>query len=394
LVKNLNFKEHLIDDSFMYVFGISTLDLTGNGSLDIIAVDTNIGLYWYENDGYGTFTKHVIHEQTGQWLERHTIGDINNDGKPEVIFVDNINGSILWFEYNGDPRDKKSWNYHYISDREFPSAYDVAVGDINNDGKLEVAASAYVHGGNKYSWFERSGTSWTQYLIEENIPNTKTVEFSDFTNNGFLDLLACSTGNGEVIIYKNLGNSNKNRWEKHIIDVFNGPKHGHAVDLNNNGNMDILMTGSLSLHDIRSLSDPYLKNKAELNFMSQEKIVWYENPGDLNFEKPWVKHIICEGFSGFEAIATDLDNDGNIEVIASALGPSLIMTSGGIAVFKHNGNPKDAWDMKIIKDDWNEAHQILAVDVNSNGLKDIVGIANCAKPHTGKNELIWWENLG
>ncbi len=176
--------------------------------------------------------------------------------------------------------------------------------------------------------------------------------------------------------------------------MFNGPKHGHAVDLNNNGNMDILMTGSLSLHDIRSLSDPYLKNKAELNFMSQEKIVWYENPGDLNFEKPWVKHIICEGFSGFEAIATDLDNDGNIEVIASALGPSLIMTSGGIAVFKHNGNPKDAWDMKIIKDDWNEAHQILAVDVNSNGLKDIVGIANCAKPHTGKNELIWWENLG
>ena len=50
--------------------------------------------------------------------------------------------------------------------------------------------------------------------------------------------------------------------------------------------------------------------------------------------------------------------------------------------------------MKIIKDDWNEAHQLLTLDVNSNGLKDIVGVANCATPHSGKNELRWWENLG
>ena len=50
--------------------------------------------------------------------------------------------------------------------------------------------------------------------------------------------------------------------------------------------------------------------------------------------------------------------------------------------------------MKIIKENWNETHQILSVDINSNGLKDIVGVANCAKPHSGKNELRWWENLG
>ncbi|MBK15990.1 MAG: hypothetical protein CL770_04800, partial [Chloroflexi bacterium] len=105
MVNNLNFKEHLIDDTFMYVYGISTVDLTCNGFLDIIAVDTNIGLYWYENDGNGNFVKHVIHEKPGEWLERHTVGDINNDGKPEIIFVDNIGGSLLWFEYDGDPRD-------------------------------------------------------------------------------------------------------------------------------------------------------------------------------------------------------------------------------------------------------------------------------------------------
>ena len=155
-------------------------------------------MYWYENDGNGNFSKHVIHEKPGEWLERHIVADINNDGKPEIIFVDNIGGSLLWFEFDGDPRDKKSWKYHYVSEREFPSAYDVTAGDINNDGQLELAASAYVHGGNRFSWFERSQGSWTQHLIEGNIPECRTVELADFTNNGFLDLLGSSTSNGPV----------------------------------------------------------------------------------------------------------------------------------------------------------------------------------------------------
>ena len=68
MVNNLNFKEHLIDDTLIYVYGISSVDLTGNGFLDLIAVETNIGLYWYENDGNGNFSKHVIHEKPGEWL--------------------------------------------------------------------------------------------------------------------------------------------------------------------------------------------------------------------------------------------------------------------------------------------------------------------------------------
>ena len=93
-----------------------------------------------------------------------------------------------------------------------------------------------------------------------------------------------------------------------------------------------------------------------------------------------------------------MDNDGQLEVIASALGPSLNIPSGGIYVFKHRGDPKGKWDMKIIKENWNETHQILSVDINSNGLKDIVGVANCTnlngRPQSAKNELRWWENLG
>ena len=398
MVSNLNFKEHLIDDTLNYGYAISTVDLTGNGSLDIIAVDSNIGLYWYENDGNGNFVKHVIHQKRGEWLERHTVGDINNDGKPEIIFVDNIGGSLLWFEYDGDPRDKKSWKYHYVSEHEFPSAYDVTVGDINNDGQLELAASAYVHGGNRFSWFERTQGAWTQHIIEENIPENRTVELVDFTQNGLLDVLGTSASNGQVIIYENLGNSAKNRWSKHVIDIFNGPKHGHAVDMNNDGNMDILMTGGLPLNANTVVTGFNLDAQSKRELALQEKIVWYEHPGGSDLTKPWRKHSIYDGFTGFEAIGVDLDNDGQLEVVASALGPSLTMPSGGISVFKHKGDPRGKWDMKIIKENWNETQQILSVDLNSNGLNDIVGVANCVnlngRPQTPENELRWWENLG
>src|SRR5215218_4373862 len=101
----MKFTEHLVSNEFNYAYGISAADLTGNGVLDLIAADTNVGLYWFENDGQGEFTRHVIHRRTEEWLERHAVADLNGDGRPELVFVDNIGGSVLWFECYGDPRD-------------------------------------------------------------------------------------------------------------------------------------------------------------------------------------------------------------------------------------------------------------------------------------------------
>src|SRR6188472_1395780 len=102
MAEPIKFSEHLIMDGFNYAFGISTVDLTGNGSLDIVAADAGAGLYWFENDGQGHFTPHVIYRRTDQWLERHAIADINADGRPEIVIVDNWNGSVLYFAFEGD----------------------------------------------------------------------------------------------------------------------------------------------------------------------------------------------------------------------------------------------------------------------------------------------------
>ena len=51
--QHINFTEHLIMAGFDYAYGISAVDLTGNGRLDIVATAERGSneLRWWRNDG-------------------------------------------------------------------------------------------------------------------------------------------------------------------------------------------------------------------------------------------------------------------------------------------------------------------------------------------------------
>ena len=63
----------------MYAFAISAVDLTGSGSLGLVATDAHRGLFWFENDGADNFTRHVVHLRTNELLERHAVADVDGD---------------------------------------------------------------------------------------------------------------------------------------------------------------------------------------------------------------------------------------------------------------------------------------------------------------------------
>ena len=65
------------------------------------------------------------------------------------------------------------------------------------------------------------------------------------------------------------------------------------------------------------------------------QIAWYENDGDPA-AGPWRKHVIDEPFpKAFEAVAADVDGDGQMEVVATRWGDY-----GGLAIYKHDGDPR------------------------------------------------------
>jgi hypothetical protein len=369
----IRFTEHLIADGYNYAYGISAADLTGNGVLDIISADTDVGLYWFENDGKGNFTKHIIHERTKEWLERHVVVDINGDGRPEIVSVDNTNGSLLYFAFEGDPRERNNWRIHYIIEGGLPGAYDVAVADFDGDGDLDVAASSW-RKGNRFDWFEQRDGRWIQHPIEEQIGETRTICAVDIDGDGRVDLLGTARTGNQVVWYQNPGDPVNLPWRKTIIDDAPQPIHGHPVDMDGDGDVDVVMAlGMLPPdHDHKGVG------------FEHHQIVWYENEGNPT-AGPWKKHIICDRFPhAFEAVAADLDNDGQIEVVATAWD-----MTGRVALFKHRGDPSGPWDMQLLKDGWIRADQVILADLNGDGRLDIVAAAE-----RGSNELRWWRNEG
>ncbi|MDE0183320.1 MAG: VCBS repeat-containing protein [Caldilineaceae bacterium] len=368
----INLTEQLAMDGYEYAYALSTFDLTGNGLPDIITPDTDVGLYWLENHGNGNFTRHVIHRKENEWLERHQVVDINGDGRPEIVTVDNISASLLYFAYDGDPRLPASWQFHYIDEGTIPGAYAVAVADLTGNGALDVAATNW-RKGNQVLWYENTGSDWTKHIIEDDIAETRDIHAVDINGNGKIDLLATARVGNQLAWYENTGNPARQGWRKHIIDDAPQPIHGRPVDMDGDGDVDIVMA--------LGMLPPGEKDGAPFE---HHQVVWYEHEGDPAAGK-WRKHIICDKFPhAFEAIAADLDGDGQLEVIATAWN-----VSGRVAVFKHRGDPRGPWDMQLLKDGWTNANMVITADLTGNGRLDIIAAAE-----RGSNEVRWWRNDG
>lgn len=363
------FTEHLIADKYGYAYGLAAADLDGDGDLDLTSCDTRgDALYWFENDGKGTFLRHFIQQKEAGWFERHAVGDINGDKRPDVIVVKNLDGHLVWFENSGEPAKDKSWKRHVIS-TDLKRAYDVALVDLNGDGRLDVAASAW--NGNHIAWFANpvhavADQEWQKEMIDPQIAEARTVRVADFNRDGKSDILGTGRTANLTAWYEHTGSQ---AWKRHVIDESSPqPVHGHAIDMDADGDPDVVMAlGMLAV-----------AGQAETN-----QVVWYENVGRPGNGDYWHKHVIGALPFAFEAVAADLDGDTDLDVVATAWG------GAGQVVWFENRGLKAEWTKHVLKDKWNRANQPIVADLDGDKRLDIAATAE-----NGANELRWWRNGG
>ncbi|MDA0745826.1 MAG: VCBS repeat-containing protein, partial [bacterium] len=117
-------------------------DVDGDGKQDIIigGKQGEANLWWYKNPGW---ERHIMAVAPG--LEAGgVVLDINGDGRPDVVAGMQLHGNELyWFENPPDPTGP--WPRHIIEDR-FKKYHDQTTGDINGDGKPELLIASQQSG--------------------------------------------------------------------------------------------------------------------------------------------------------------------------------------------------------------------------------------------------------
>ncbi len=143
-------------------------DLDGDNDMEII-VGNYDGIYIWHHDGT-PFSTNPIYTETGYYLSSSpVICDIDNDGQKEILMTakknienNEIAAECIVLALNLDGTLVQGWNKTQKSScSHYMYSYDIAVGDLNGDGKLEIVAL----GVNKLKVWNNKG----EILLEKNI---------------------------------------------------------------------------------------------------------------------------------------------------------------------------------------------------------------------------------
>ena len=370
-------------DEYAYPYGIGAADLDGDGDLDLTSADytPKNNLYWFENDGSGQFSRHFIQKNDPERLERHMVGDINQDQRPDVVIVKNLYGHLLWFQNPGEEMIHDLWERRVIT-TQLAGAYSVDLSDLDGDGDLDVAASSW-RMGNQFAWFENPGIAcrpstgptqlcyedeqeWPKHLIDANLSETRCIRVADVDGDGDADLFGTAAGAGLVLWYENSGEPRSKPWSRHIIGSASRPMHGDPIDMDGDGDPDFVLALGMG------------QSSSEKN---EGQVVWYENSGTGS----WTRHTILKSLpAAFEAVGGDLDGDGDIDVAATGWG-----NSGQVVWMENSGDPRAQWSQRPLKTAWPMANMILMADLDGDKDLDVAAVAE-----HGSYEFRWWRNEG
>ncbi|MEW8667765.1 MAG: FG-GAP-like repeat-containing protein, partial [Candidatus Thiodiazotropha endolucinida] len=340
-----SFTAHTITSSANGAAGVSTVDMDGDGDLDVVSASQNDNkIAWYENDGSQNFTAHTI-STSANTAFAVTTADVDGDGDMDVLSASIGDDKIAWYENDGN----ENFTAHTIT-LSADIAASVAAADVDGDGDIDVLSASV--GDDRVVWYENDGNeNFTTRTITSSASGASFVGTVDLDEDGDLDVLSTSAYDGRVAWYENDGN--ENFTTRTVTTSAYEARQVIAADVDGDGDLDLLSASR-----------------------STDKLAWYENNGSESFT---LRTITAAAGPVNAVAAADIDNDGDLDVISAST------TDDNLVWFENDGS--ENFTANTIGGTTGDVYSVAVADMDGDGDVDVLATDDAA------DTVTWYENV-
>jgi len=379
LSQNIGFNTPVVvTNTYQYSKRIKVIDIDTDGDMDIIAANSNQNavddnISWFRNDGT-SFTKISI-DTDFQGARSVDVADLNDDGSLDIVGVSRLADPISWWT-NDVPWSKN------VLDPIYEENHAIIVVDLNNDYYPDIVSARALGNEddeNAIFWYENDPVdpgNFTMHLVNSIYQDIISIEVVDLDNDDDLDIVVANVGNNDIIVDDEviwLENDGSQAFTEREIEYdIDAPMYIDTEDVDKDGYVDVLV----------ALWGHFYSNTHYL--------YWYRNDGKSGSDitKSWEKRMIVDDFyNPRSAIFIDLDGDDDLDVVGAACDYYDLGGGGYVTWWECDGSPLDGgWARTDLITDFDYAYHAVAEDMDDDGDFDIIASAQ------DLGAIYWWEN--
>ncbi|MEM6965473.1 MAG: FG-GAP-like repeat-containing protein [Bacteroidota bacterium] len=337
---------------------IAAMDIDGDGDLDVLsASSSDHKIAWYENASpQGVISQQNVISTSVIGAKAVVGADLDGDGDADVVAASPTNDEVVWFEnLNGQGNFGSQQMITNLTD----NVRGLTVADLDNDGDQDVVSVSSFD--DKVAWYQNNGlgTFGSQNIISLNLSYTESVIAEDLDDDGDLDIIFTDRDNDRVVWHKNLDGQGNFGTETFITTDIDGPNTVVASDLDGDGDLDIAVSSA-----------------------GEDKVVWYENTdGQGNFGLEKIVTISTTAITPTALVAADIDGDGDMDI---GNGHS---STDEIVWYENLDGAGNFGTKQPISDIVDGGLKLIATDIDADGDVDLISAASI------NDNITWHENL-